>query len=74
MSIMFKEGMTVPPQALDQLVAASQSDIRQVLNMLSTWKLNKKDMNFDESKNLCVIDNICLATKYLPILLFAGGS
>lgn len=52
MSIMFKENMQVPPNALDQLVASSQSDIRQILNMLSTWSLNKSQMTFDESKRL----------------------
>lgn len=39
-------------QSMDQLVAGSQSDIRQIVNMLSTWKLSAKTMNFDEGKNL----------------------
>ena len=46
--------MKIPPNVVDQLVAGAQSDIRQILNMLSTWKLSSNSMNFDESKNLYV--------------------
>ena len=49
-----REKMKIPPNVVDQLVAGAQSDIRQVLNMLSTWKLSSNSMNFDESKNLYV--------------------
>ena len=34
----------------------ANSDIRQVLNMLSTFKLGKDVMDFDEGKELCVDD------------------
>lgn len=38
---------------MDQLVAAAQSDIRLVINMLSTWALDKKrSMDFEEGKQL----------------------
>lgn len=40
---------------MDQLVNGAQSDIRQVLNMLSTWKLSSSTMDFDEGKNLYVL-------------------
>ena len=46
--------MKIPANVLDQLVASSQSDIRQVLNMLSTWKLSNDTMDFDEGKELYV--------------------
>ncbi|KAJ6551533.1 replication factor RFC1 C terminal domain-containing protein [Mycena capillaripes] len=52
MTIAFKENMQIPANVIDQLVAGSQSDIRQVLNMLSTWRLSSNTMNFDEGKNL----------------------
>ncbi|KAJ6516502.1 replication factor RFC1 C terminal domain-containing protein [Mycena sanguinolenta] len=52
MTIAFKEKMQVPANVIDQLVAGSQSDIRQVLNMLSTWRLSSTSMNFDEGKTL----------------------
>ncbi|KAF5363955.1 hypothetical protein D9756_001043 [Leucocoprinus leucothites] len=50
LSIAFKEKMKVPANVVDQLIQGSQSDIRQVLNMLSTWKLSSSSMDFDEGK------------------------
>ncbi|KAK0490419.1 replication factor RFC1 C terminal domain-containing protein [Armillaria novae-zelandiae] len=52
LTIAFKEKMKVPANVIDQLIAGSQSDIRQVLNMLSTWKLSSDSMSFDEGKSL----------------------
>lgn len=47
--------MRIPSAVVDELITGSQSDIRQVLTMLSTWKLSRNDMNFDEGKELCVV-------------------
>jgi replication factor C subunit 1 len=44
--------MNVPPNVMEQLITGAQSDIRQVLNMLSTWRLSKGSMDFEESKQL----------------------
>ncbi|KAK8845500.1 hypothetical protein IAR55_006213 [Kwoniella newhampshirensis] len=52
MSILFKEKMKIQPNVVDELVKGVNSDIRQVLNMLSTYKLGKNQMDFDEGKNL----------------------
>ncbi|TCD66208.1 hypothetical protein EIP91_001655 [Steccherinum ochraceum] len=52
LSIIFKEKMKVPANVIDQLVTGAQSDIRQVLNMLSTWRLSSETMDFDEGKGL----------------------
>ncbi|KAF9434321.1 hypothetical protein BGZ76_008211 [Entomortierella beljakovae] len=52
MSILHREGRKIPPNVLDKLVSGSQSDIRQVLNMLSTWSLTKQEMNYDEGTAL----------------------
>ncbi|EED77253.1 predicted protein, partial [Postia placenta Mad-698-R] len=56
LSIAFKihhrEKMKIPANVIDQLIEGAQSDIRQVLNMLSTWKLSNDTMNFDEGKAL----------------------
>ncbi|KAK7696550.1 hypothetical protein QCA50_001208 [Cerrena zonata] len=52
LTIAFKEKLKVPANVLDQLVQGAQSDIRQVLNMLSTWKLSSNTMDFDEGKTL----------------------
>ena len=48
----FREKMKVPANVVDQLVEGTQADIRQVLNMLSTWKLSSDTMGFDDSKAL----------------------
>jgi len=52
LSIVFKEKMKVPANVIDQLVQGAQSDIRQVLNMLSTWRLSNDAMDFDDGKGL----------------------
>ncbi|CED83681.1 dna replication factor large subunit [Phaffia rhodozyma] len=52
MSIAFREKMKIPVNVVDQLIAGSNSDIRQVLNMMSTWKLSSDSMTFDEGKEL----------------------
>ena len=51
-STILREKMKIPANVLDQLVTGSQSDIRQVLNMLSTWKLSSDSMDFDQGKDL----------------------
>ncbi|KAH8115675.1 DNA replication factor C, large subunit [Phellopilus nigrolimitatus] len=56
MTIAFKEKMKIPANVVDQLVLGAQSDIRQVLNMLSTWKLSSTTMDFDEGKNLAKLN------------------
>ena len=52
LSIAFKEKLKIPGEVMAQLIEAAQSDIRSVINMLSTWKLSKDSMDFDESKSL----------------------
>ena len=44
--------MKIPANVIDQLIEGAQSDIRQVLNMLSTWRLQNDTMDFDEGKAL----------------------
>ncbi|GMK58517.1 hypothetical protein CspeluHIS016_0505490 [Cutaneotrichosporon spelunceum] len=52
LSILFKEKLKIPANVVDELVKGANSDIRQVLNMLSTYKLGKSEMDFDEGKEL----------------------
>ncbi|GAC93876.1 hypothetical protein PHSY_001443 [Pseudozyma hubeiensis SY62] len=52
LSIAFKEKLKIPGEVMAQLIEAAQSDIRSVINMLSTWKLSNDTMDFDESKAL----------------------
>ena len=49
-----REKLKVPANVIDQLITGAQSDIRQVLNMLSTWKLSNDAMDYDEGKELWV--------------------
>ncbi|OXH38542.1 replication factor C subunit 1 [Cryptococcus neoformans] len=56
MSILHKEKLKIPPNVVDELVKGVNSDIRQVLNMLSTFKLGKSEMNFDEGKQLVKVN------------------
>jgi replication factor C subunit 1 len=46
------EKLKIPPPVVDELVQGTNSDIRQVLNMLSTYKLGKSEMSFEDGKEL----------------------
>ena len=52
MTIAFREHMDLKPNTIDELVANTQGDIRQILNVLSTWKLKASSMSFDEAKKI----------------------
>jgi replication factor C subunit 1 len=47
-----KENISIDLNSIDNLVASSQSDIRQILNMLQTFKLSGSSMSYDQSKKL----------------------
>lgn len=47
-----QEGLTVNTNTIEELVASTQGDIRQILNLLSTYRLTHNTLNFDESKKL----------------------
>ncbi|KAG6874152.1 hypothetical protein C0995_005570 [Termitomyces sp. Mi166 len=81
LTIAFKEKMKIPANVIDQLIAGAQSDIRQVLNMLSTWKLSSNTMDFDEGKNLAkmnekysIISPFDITSKMLGPYLFSATS
>ncbi|KIJ58854.1 hypothetical protein HYDPIDRAFT_163015 [Hydnomerulius pinastri MD-312] len=56
LTIAYKEKMKLPANVIDQLINGAQSDIRQVLNMLSTWRLSSNTMTFDEGKDLAKLN------------------
>ena len=56
MSLTNREKLKIPPNVVDELIKGANSDIRQVLNMLSTFKLGKNEMTFDEGKDLIKIN------------------
>lgn len=51
-SIAFREGLKIPPNVIDQLTEGSHSDIRQIINMLSTFKTTQTNMDFNQGKNM----------------------
>lgn len=51
MSVCFKEKVQISPQALDEVIAGTNCDIRQVLNNLSMWSATEKKLNPDQVKS-----------------------
>lgn len=51
-TICFREGLKIPPPVLDGLIEGTHSDIRQVINMLSTVKLDQKHLDFDQGREM----------------------
>ena len=47
-----KEKLQIDSNVIAQLVAATSADIRQLLNLLSTYRLSSSHLTFDGSKNL----------------------
>nr|XP_049575706.1 replication factor C subunit 1 isoform X2 [Syngnathus scovelli] len=50
MSIAYKEGIKIPPPALNEIILASNQDIRQVIHNLSMWSAKDKVMTYDQCK------------------------
>ncbi|KAL7841442.1 hypothetical protein SRHO_G00251330 [Serrasalmus rhombeus] len=50
MSIAFKEGLKIPPPALNEIILASNQDVRQVLHNLCMWSATDKVMTYDQAK------------------------
>lgn len=51
-TICFREGLKIPPQVLDSLIEGTHADIRQVINMLSTVKLDQQQLDYDKAKDM----------------------
>lgn len=50
MTICHREGLKLPPPVVDALIEGSNKDIRQIINMISTAKLDQKTMSYDQGK------------------------
>ncbi|XP_035992826.1 replication factor C subunit 1 isoform X2 [Fundulus heteroclitus] len=50
MSLAFKEGIKIPPPALNEIILASNQDVRQVIHNLSMWSAKDKVMTYDRCK------------------------
>ncbi|KAM7009719.1 replication factor C subunit 1 [Tautogolabrus adspersus] len=51
MSLAFKEGIKIPPPALNEIIMASNQDVRQVIHNLSMWSARDKVMTYDQCKS-----------------------
>ncbi|KRZ07673.1 Replication factor C subunit 1 [Trichinella zimbabwensis] len=50
MTVAYKEGIKIPPQALDQLIEGANHDIRQVLHHLSLLAAQNRGIDFDQAR------------------------
>lgn len=50
MTICHREGLKLPPPVVDALIEGSNKDIRQIINMISTAKLDQTTLNYDQGK------------------------
>ncbi|PUU73821.1 replication factor RFC1 C terminal domain-domain-containing protein [Tuber borchii] len=81
MSIAYREGIKLPPNVIDQLVEGTHADIRQIINMLSTYSTTQSSMTFDQGKDLAkawekhvVLKPWDIAQKLLGSEMFAPTS
>lgn len=51
-TICYREGIKIPPQVLDGLIAGTHADIRQVINMMSTVKIDQQSLDYDKGKQM----------------------
>lgn len=52
MTIAFREGLKMPAPVVNALIEGSHADIRQVVNMISTAKLDQEAMDFSKGKEM----------------------
>jgi replication factor C subunit 1 len=51
-TICHREGLKLPTNVIDALIEGSNKDIRQIINMISTAKLDQTAMDFDQGKSM----------------------
>ncbi|KAL9641256.1 MAG: hypothetical protein Q9204_000155 [Flavoplaca sp. TL-2023a] len=52
MTICYREKLKIPVNVINALIEGSHADIRQIINMLSTAKLDQEAMDFDSGKKM----------------------
>jgi len=50
MTICYREGLKLPTPVIDAIIEGSHADIRQIINMISTIKLDNKQLDHGEGK------------------------
>ena len=51
-TICFREKLNIPTNVLDALIEGCGGDIRQIINMVSTAKLDQESMDYDDGKKM----------------------
>ncbi|XP_013792261.1 replication factor C subunit 1-like, partial [Limulus polyphemus] len=51
MSIAYKEGLKVEPEAINDIIVSSNQDIRQVLHNMSLWSCKEKKLGVEQTKS-----------------------
>lgn len=81
MTICVREGLKLPVPVIDALIEGSNKDIRQIINMIATAKLDQKTMDFDQTKAMSkawekhvVLKPWDICQKLLGSGLFASSS
>ncbi|KAK6597854.1 replication factor RFC1 C terminal domain-containing protein [Botrytis cinerea] len=69
-TICHREGMKLPVQVIDALIEGSNKDIRQIINMISTVKLDQTAMNFDQGKEMSYVSPASKSTLNDKIELY----
>ncbi|CAI4217322.1 unnamed protein product [Parascedosporium putredinis] len=52
MTICHREGLKLAPQVINALIEGCNKDIRQIVNMLSTIRLDQSSIDFDQTKSM----------------------
>jgi replication factor C subunit 1 len=52
MTILYREQLNIPLNVVNALIEGTNADIRQVVNMISTAKLNEEELNFQSGKDM----------------------
>lgn len=80
-TICFREGLKIPPPVLDGLIEGTNADIRQVINMLSTARLDQQGLNYDQGKDMSkawekhiILKPWDIVSKILSAQMFAPSS
>lgn len=82
-TICYREGIKLPMPVLNALIEGSNGDIRQIINMISTIKLDSKDkdLDFDDTKSMSkawekhvILKPWDIVSKILRPQMFAGSS
>ncbi|XP_051054367.1 replication factor C subunit 1 isoform X1 [Phodopus roborovskii] len=50
LSVAFKEGLKIPPPAMNEIILGANQDIRQVLHNMSMWSAQNKALTYDQAK------------------------